>query len=247
MWQKATGRVTGIEVVPPELGRPRIDVTVRISGLFRDAQSRQPARPGSGMVADLSRRKTIIWQAVVAEIGPRSPKASTPNLPGGSTGCLATSRAPTGPGSATSRREELEGRQRPGRGLCGGGYAYGRKTYGVSVPDVFKKRLSLLDATVKNADSREFDMLDSDDFYSYHGGMIAAVRAFKGEAPRAYAGDSSDPDRVKIRSTEEEAKHIFRARILNLRIESMKRHGYKGAGDLSRMVDYVFGWERLRR
>ena len=114
----------------------------------------------------------------------------------------------------------------------------------MSVPDVFKKRLSLLDATVKNADSREFDMLDSDDFYSYHGGMVAAVRAFKGEAPRAYAGDSSDPDRVKIRSTEEEAKHIFRARILNPKwIESMKRHGYKGAGDLSRMVDYVFGWD----
>jgi cobalamin biosynthesis Mg chelatase CobN len=83
-----------------------------------------------------------------------------------------------------------------------------------------------------------------DDFYSYHGGMIAAVRAFKGEAPRSYSGDSSDPDRVKIRSTAEETKHIFRSRILNPKwIESMKRHGYKGAGDFSRMVDIVFGWD----
>jgi len=87
-------------------------------------------------------------------------------------------------------------------------------------------------------------MLDSDDFYSYHGGMIAAVKAFSGTAPRSYSGDASDPTRLKTRSTAEETKHIFRARILNPKwIESMKRHGYKGAGDMSRMVDIVFGWD----
>ncbi|MDM7933773.1 MAG: cobaltochelatase subunit CobN, partial [Methanothrix sp.] len=89
-----------------------------------------------------------------------------------------------------------------------------------------------------------YDMLDSDDFYSYHGGMIAAVRAFRGEAPRSYCGDSSDPDRVRVRSASEETKHIFRSRILNPKwIESMKRHGYKGAGDISRMLDVAFGWD----
>jgi cobaltochelatase CobN len=98
--------------------------------------------------------------------------------------------------------------------------------------------------TVKNEDTREYDMLDSDDFYSYHGGMIAAVRALKGEKPRSYCGDSSNPERVKVRSISEEAMHIFRARLLNPKwIESMKRHGYKGAGDLSRTVDVVFGWD----
>ncbi len=124
-----------------------------------------------------------------------------------------------------------------------GGYAYGRKNYGVTVPEQFRKRLSRLNLTVKNEDNREHDMLDSDDFYSYHGGMIAAVRAFKGENPRSYCGDSSDPDRMKIRSTAEEMKHIFRARILNPKwIESMKRHRYKGAADFSAVVDNSFGW-----
>ena len=74
--------------------------------------------------------------------------------------------------------------------------------------------------------------------------MIAAVKALKGELPRSYCGDSSDPDRVKTRSTVEETKHIFRASILNPKwIESMKRHGYKGAGDISRMVAIAFGWD----
>ncbi len=93
-------------------------------------------------------------------------------------------------------------------------------------------------------DNREYDMMDSDDFYSYHGGMIAAVRAFKGENPQAYIGDSSDPGRIKTRSTAEEAKHVFRARLLNPKwIHSMQRHGYKGAGDISRTVDIAFGWD----
>ncbi len=125
-----------------------------------------------------------------------------------------------------------------------GGYAYGKKNYGITVPEQFKKRLSQLDVTVKNEDNREYDMLDSDDFYSYHGGMIAAVKAFKGELPRSYCGDGSDPDRVKVRSTAEETKHIFRSRVLNPKwIESMQRHGYKGAGDMSRLIDVAFGWD----
>ena len=89
-----------------------------------------------------------------------------------------------------------------------GGYAYGKKQYGKVVPEIFKHRLSQLDVAVKNVDNREYDMMDSDDFYSYHGGMIAAVRAFKGENPQAYIGDSSDPGRIKTRSTAEEAKHV---------------------------------------
>ena len=101
-----------------------------------------------------------------------------------------------------------------------------------------------MDIAVKNVDTREYDMMDSDDFYSYHGGMIAAVKAFKGKSPRSYIGDSSDPERTKVRTAEEEAKYVFRARVLNPRwIKSMQRHGYKGAGDISRMVDIAFGWD----
>ena len=112
------------------------------------------------------------------------------------------------------------------------------------MPEVFKERLKKTQIVVKNEHTREYDFLDGDDFYSYQGGMIAAVRYFSGKDPQAYSCDTSDPDRVKVRTVKEEAKHIFRARVLNPKwIESMKKHGFKGAGDFSRMVDIAFGWD----
>ncbi|MBN1628384.1 MAG: cobaltochelatase subunit CobN [Thermoleophilia bacterium] len=253
IWQKTTGRVTGIEVVPlSELGRPRIDVTVRISGLFRDAFPNLVHLLDRAVetVANLneSPEDNYLAQHVIEEIaemianGVHQQQARDEalyRLFGDKPGAYGA-----GVCDLIDAKNWKDEKDLGEVYAVWGGYAYGRRTYGASVPEAFKRRLSLLDATVKNADSREVDMLDSDDFYSYHGGMIAAVRAFKGEAPRAYAGESSDPDRVKIRSTEEETKYVFRARILNPKwIESMKRHGYKGAGDLSRMVDFVFGWD----
>jgi cobaltochelatase CobN len=104
--------------------------------------------------------------------------------------------------------------------------------------------LSKINLTVKNQDSREFDILDGDDWYDAHGGMITAVKTFKGETPRSYCGDSSDPNRVKVRNTAEETKYVFRSRLLNPKwIQSMKRHGYQGAADLSRTLDTVLGWD----
>jgi cobaltochelatase CobN len=125
-----------------------------------------------------------------------------------------------------------------------GSYAYSRKTYGRSVPEQFKRRLTSINVTVKNQDSREYDILDGDDWYDSHGGMINAVRTLRGKAPRSFCGDSSDPDRVKVRSTAEETCHVFRSRILNPKwINSMMRHGYEAAGDLSRTFDFVLGWD----
>ena len=101
-----------------------------------------------------------------------------------------------------------------------------------------------IEVAVKNVDSREHDILDSDDYYQYHGGMIATVRALTGSEPAAYLGDSSDPSRVVARTLAEETRRVFRARVANPRwIASMIRHGYKGAAELSATVDYLFGYD----
>jgi cobaltochelatase CobN len=101
-----------------------------------------------------------------------------------------------------------------------------------------------IEVAVKNVDSREHDILDSDDYYQYHGGMVATVRALTGREPAAYLGDSSDPSRVVARSLAEETRRVFRARVANPRwIASMIRHGYKGAAELSATVDYLFGYD----
>jgi cobaltochelatase CobN len=95
-----------------------------------------------------------------------------------------------------------------------------------------------------NTDTLEHDIADSDDYFQYHGGMIATVRALTGQSPRAYIGDSTRPDTVRTRSLAEETARVFRARVVNPRwIEAMKRHGYKGAFELAATVDYLFGYD----
>ena len=96
----------------------------------------------------------------------------------------------------------------------------------------------------KNQDNREHDIFDSDDYMQFHGGMIATVRALAGENPRQFFGDSSDPSLLRTRDLKEEARRVFRSRVVNPKwMDSMKRHGYKGAFELAATVDYIFGYD----
>jgi len=125
-----------------------------------------------------------------------------------------------------------------------GGHAYGRGLNGDASPEAMRDCFARIDVAVKNVDNREHDILDSDDYYQYHGGMVATVRALSGRDPAAYIGDSSDPSRVLARPLAEEARRVFRARVANPRwIASMIRHGYKGAAELAATVDYLFGYD----
>ena len=101
-----------------------------------------------------------------------------------------------------------------------------------------------MDITIKNEDNHETNMLSSDDYNAYHGGMIAAVRSIKGSAPKSYCGDSTDRSRVTMHSVQEEAKRLFRSEAINPKfIEGMMKHGYKGAADMSNMVAHSYQWD----
>jgi cobaltochelatase CobN len=253
VWEEKSGRVTDIEVIPiTELGRPRVDVMLRISGFFRDAFPNivNLIDRAVELVAELKEppMQNFLAKHISADISEMTAagidrEQARMQASYRIFGCRPGAYG-AGVSDAIDSKNWKDEKDLAEIYVKWGGYAYGRKNFGATVPDEFRKRLSRLDLTVKNEDTREYDMLDGDDFYSYHGGMIAAVKALKGELPRSYCGDSSDPDRVKTRSTVEETKHIFRARILNPKwIKSMQRHGYKGAGDMSRMVDIAFGWD----
>ncbi|ETR71429.1 MAG: hypothetical protein OMM_02492 [Candidatus Magnetoglobus multicellularis str. Araruama] len=124
------------------------------------------------------------------------------------------------------------------------GHAYGKGSYGNHKPETFKTLLSRMDVTVKNEDSREYDMMSCTDYYNYYGGLIVASKTVRGTLPFAMMGDSADPKRVKMRTTFEEAKHVLRSRLTNPKwLKGMMRHGYKGAGDISHMMDVVLGWD----
>lgn len=253
VWEERSGRVKGLKVITAkELGRPRIDVTLRISGMFRDAFPNlidlideaifMAAAMDEGDDENYLAKHMRLEIAEGIQSG-LNRKQATRNAGYRIFGCPPGAYG-AGVSHLIDEKNWENGKDLGAVYVTWGGYAYGRNTYGKTVPEVFKKRLSKLDLTVKNEDTREHDMIDSDDFYSYHGGMIAAVKAFKGVLPQSYCGDSSDPERVRMRTTKEETKHIFRSRVLNPKwIASMQKHGYKGAGDLSAMVDHLFGWD----
>jgi cobaltochelatase CobN len=257
-WHPQTRRVTGIEVISlQELGRPRIDVTVRISGFFRDAFPHIVALLDDAVAAVAALAEPDESNYVAAHA-----RADAERLAGELDAEGAWRRATTRvfgskPGTyGAGLLQLLDGHSSThGAGWRGdadlaavyeawGGFAYGRGLDGAAAPESMRDCFARIDAAVKNVDSREHDILDSDDYYQYHGGMIATVRALTGREPAAYLGDSSDPSRVALRTLAEETRRVFRARVANPRwIASMIRHGYKGAAELSATVDYLFGYD----
>jgi cobaltochelatase CobN len=125
-----------------------------------------------------------------------------------------------------------------------GGYAYGRNADGVDAKPVFAERLTSIQVALHNQDNREHDIFDSDDYFQFHGGMVASIRALTGVQPKAYFGDSSRPDAAQVRDLREEALRVYRSRVVNPKwMESIKRHGYKGGLELAATVDYIFGFD----
>ncbi len=252
VWQ-SNGIVSGLEVIPlEELGRPRMDVVPRISGFFRDAFPNlvQLIDNAVRMVAMLEERleSNLIRRHVLAD------RERYRNEGAGEDEAwrLATLRVfgcPPGTYGA-GVAELIESKQWKTQQDLGEAYilysshAYGQGVYGTRNQKLFRQLLSRMDVTVKNEDSREYDMLSCTDFYNYYGGLIAASATVRGTMPFALVGDSSDPRRVLLRTTQEEAKHVLRSRLLNPKwLEGLKRHGYKGAGDISKVMDILIGWD----
>lgn len=251
-WHPASRRVTGLEVVPlDELGRPRIDVTLRISGFFRDAFPHL-----LGLLDDAVTMVAALDESDEQNFVAKHARAEAAKLSSSLEESVAWRRATTRifgskPGTyGAGLIQLLETRDwRDDKDLAAvyeawGGFAYGRGLGGVAAGDAMRSCFEQIDVAVKNVDSREHDHLDSDDYYQYHGGMIATIRALSGEEPAAYLGDSSDPAKVKVRTLSEETRRIFRARVANPAwIGSMVRHGFKGAAELAATVDYLFGYD----
>ncbi|MEE2981662.1 MAG: cobaltochelatase subunit CobN, partial [Pseudomonadota bacterium] len=124
-----------------------------------------------------------------------------------------------------------------------GGYAYGSGSDGDAEHALFERRLCAVEAVVHNQDNREHDLLDSDDYYQFEGGLTAAVRHVSGDQPAVYHNDHSRPESPRIRTLEEEIARVVRARVVNPKwIEGIMRHGYKGAFEMAATVDYMFAF-----
>ena len=254
IWAPGSNRVTDFEVIScMRLGRPRVDVTLRVSGFFRDAfpnvmklydaavqKIAALEEPGNGNTIKaniLSRQQALIEQGLSPEQAMRQASyrvfGSKPGAYGAGLQGLIDERC----WEESSDLAEAY--------LNWGGYAYGNQAGdGVAAHQAFQHRLSQLEVVVQNQDNREHDLLDSDDYYQFQGGMNNAVRVFRGEAPEVYHSDHSNPSAPKIRTLKEELNRVIRSRVLNPKwINAMREHGYKGAFEMAASVDYLFAYD----
>jgi cobaltochelatase CobN len=243
VWDPASRRVTGLEAIPSvELGRPRIDVTVRISGFFRDAFPHVVAMLDDAftMVAALDEPDNHVREHALRDQGEHGDwRRATMRIFGSRPGAYGAGILPL-----MDSRNWRDDADLAEVYAVWGGFAYGRDLDGVPARPDMENAYRRIDVAAKNIDTREHDIIDSDDYFQYHGGMIATVRALTGKAPAAYIGDNTNPDQARTRSLTEETARIFRARVVNPRwIAAMRRHGYKGAFELAATVDYLFGYD----
>jgi cobaltochelatase CobN len=253
LWDGASRRVVDFEVLPlAVLGRPRVDVTLRISGFFRDAFPN---------LIDLFNRAVLAIAALdePAEMNPIATNAQTEVKQWQAVG-FSTEQAierstyrvfGSKPGAYGAGLQGLiesqnwtDDRDLAQAYLNWSGYAYTGVGEGRSVPEVYAQRLEQMQIVLQNQDNREHDILDSDDYYQFQGGMTAAVRHISGDNPTVYFGDNSFTENPKVKSLKEEIAKVYRSRVVNPKwIDGVKRHGYKGAFEMAATVDFLFAYD----
>ncbi|WSA13125.1 cobaltochelatase subunit CobN [Streptosporangium subroseum] len=245
VWDEASRRVTGLEPISAEeLGRPRVDVTVRISGFFRDAFPHVVAMLDDAVrlaaAQEEPEEQNYVRAHVLADLeGHGDERRATMRIFGSRPGAYGAGLLPL-----IDSRNWRDDADLAEVYAVWGGFAYGRGVDGIPARQDMESAYRRIAVAAKNVDTREHDIADSDDYFQYHGGMIATVRALTGKAPAAYIGDSTRPDAVRTRTLSEETSRIFRARVVNPRwLTAMRKHGYKGAFELAATVDYLFGYD----
>jgi len=254
-WAPGSGRVVDIEVLPMAIrNRPRVDVTLRVSGFFRDAF------PGLIDLFDTAVKAVAAVPVddepddvnpVRARVHREADEARARGLTDDAAQRQASWRVfgPRPGGYGTGLQELVDGRRWNGQDdiaqayLRAGAFAYGQDGHGTAARESFERRVCGLQAVLQNQDNREHDILDSDDYYQFQGGLAAAVQHLGGAQPALYHGDFSTPGAPHIRSLSEELARVVRSRVVNPKwIEGVRRHGYKGAAEMAATVDFLFGF-----
>lgn len=253
IWEPGSLYVKRMEPIPlSELQRPRIDVTARISGLFRDTMPAAVSLMDRAVLLAASLAENDEDNYVRKHISEDSRIMEEKGSPKEEAWREAAYRifgdAPGTYGAGVAALLEEKNWDSlddlANVFIRWGGHAYGSRSNGSYKPELFRERLAHMEVTIKNEDNHETNMMSSDDYNAYHGGLIAAVRSCSGKKPHAYEGDSSDRSRIKVRTVEAAAKRIFRTETVNPKfIEGLMQHGYKGAADLSNRVAVSFQWD----
>ena len=252
VWDPGSLRVSGYEIIPlARLGRPRVDVTLRISGFFRDAFPAQIAlfdrairaigaldEPEEDNPIAAIMRSDALGMMAKGQSESEAALAAGHRIFGSKPGAYGTGLNAMIDSGTWSSRTDLAA-----RALDFGQYAYGAQAAGTPQRDRFAARLGSIDAVIHNQDNREHDLLDSDNYYQFEGGLLATAESLSGARPVAYHNDHSRPERPLVRTLEEEISHVMRSRVVNPKwIAGMMRHGYRGAFEIIATVDFMFAF-----
>ena len=255
-WADGSSRVTDIEVLPMAIrNRPRVDVTLRVSGFFRDAFPNvidlfDTAVRAVAAISEEDEPDDV--NPIRARVQREAAEAQAKGLSAKDAQREATWRVfgPRPGGYGAGLQEVMaSGRWNDGADLAqaylrAGAFAYGQGEHGAPARGSFEQRLAGLDAVLHNQDNREHDVLDSDDYYQFQGGMAVAVEHLAGAPAALYHGDFSVPGVPRIRTLGEEVARVVRSRAVNPKwLEGVRRHGYKGAFEMAATVDYLFAFD----
>ncbi|MEG4228012.1 cobaltochelatase subunit CobN [Microcoleus sp. N9_B2] len=268
IWDGPSRRVVDFEILPVAvLGRPRVDVTLRISGFFRDAffnlidlfdsavkavaNLDEPAEDNP--LAAQVKQEILDWESAglsreEAEV--RSQFRVFGSKPGaygaGLQGIIEAQnwRDDSDLAKAYINWSSYAYTSSSSSNLPGDVAGIKQSEWGCSAPEAFTQRLGQMQIVLQNQDNREHDILDSDDYYQFQGGMTAAIRNLQGKNPETYFGDNSIPENPKVRQLKEEIARVYRSRAVNPKwIEGAMRHGYKGAFEIAATVDFLFAYD----
>jgi cobaltochelatase CobN len=253
VWEAETRRTRGLDIIPlSELGRPRIDVTLRVSGFFRDAfpalmhlfddavqrvvNLEEPAEQNFVRKHWLAETAALVDQGCDADSAQRRASyrvfSSKPGAYGTGLMQLMESSAWRDAGDLAEAV------------LLWGGWAYSpQSTDGVEAVESFRRKLAGIELVLHNQDNVEQDLFDSSDYFEFHGGLVAAVASISNTTPQAYFGDSSNPSHPGVRTLQGEALRVYRSRVVNPKwLNGMQRHGYRGGLEMAATVDSLFGF-----
>ena len=253
VWDPETRRTRGLDIIPlSELGRPRIDVTLRVSGFFRDAF------PGLMHLFDEAVQRVVNldepaehnfvrkhWLAETAALvdqgcdSDSAQRRASYRVFSSKPGAYGTGLMQLMESSAWRDAGDLAEAV-----LLWGGWAYSpQSTDGVEAVESFRRKLAGIELVLHNQDNVEQDLFDSSDYFEFHGGLVAAVASISNAAPRAYFGDSSNPSHPGVRTLQGEALRVYRSRVVNPKwLDAMQRHGYRGGLEMAATVDSLFGF-----
>jgi cobaltochelatase CobN len=253
LWDGAARRVIDFEILPVSvLGRPRVDVTLRVSGFFRDAFPNLIELFDRAVVAVASLDEPADQNPLAAQVQTETQAGLAAGLEVGEALDRASYRVfgsklgayGAGLQGLIDAQNWQSDRDLADAYINWSSYAYRGTGTGTPAPEAFQQRLADMQIVLQNQDNREHDLLDSDDYYQFQGGLTAAVKAMSGEAPIVYFGDNSNMAQPRVRTLTEEIAKVYRSRVVNPKwIAGAMRHGYKGAAEMAATVDFLFAYD----